>query len=89
MLWTTVTIKGAGAADPGVRAVAARKNLVASEGLEPPPLTTVNQNQRQGEATYGAGVQWTFAPHCAVFAEWIKKDRIDVDSYVGGVDFRF
>jgi hypothetical protein len=53
------------------------------------PLPTVNQNQRQNEATYGAGVRWTFAPHWAVFAEWIKNDRISVDSYVGGVDFRF
>jgi OOP family OmpA-OmpF porin len=53
------------------------------------PLATVNENQRQDEATYGAGVRWTFAPNWAVFAEWIKNDRISVDSYVGGVDFRF
>jgi OOP family OmpA-OmpF porin len=52
-------------------------------------LSTINENQRQNEATYGAGVRWTFVPNWAVFAEWIKNDKIRVDSYVGGIDFRF
>jgi OmpA-OmpF porin, OOP family len=53
------------------------------------PLTTVNENERQNEAAYGAGVRWTFARNWAVFAEWAKNDRIKVDSYVGGIDVRF
>ena len=54
------------------------------------PLGAVaNSNNRQDEATYGAGVRWTFAPNWARFGEWIKNGRIRIDSYVGGVDFRF
>ena len=53
------------------------------------PLNTGNENQRQNEATYGAGVRWTFAPHWAVFGEWMKNDKIRVDSYLAGIDFRF
>jgi OOP family OmpA-OmpF porin len=52
-------------------------------------LTNRTQNDRQDEATYGAGVRWTFAPHWVLFAEWAKNDKIRVDSYMGGVDFRF
>jgi OmpA-OmpF porin, OOP family len=48
-----------------------------------------NQKDQQDEATYGVGGRWTFAPNWALFAEWEKNDRIKVDSYVGGVDFRF
>jgi OOP family OmpA-OmpF porin len=48
-----------------------------------------NQNDRQDEATYGAGVRWNFHPNWGVFAEWIKNDRIRIDSYVAVVDFRF
>jgi OmpA-OmpF porin, OOP family len=53
------------------------------------PLITENQNDRENGAMYGAGVRWTFARNWAVFAEWIKNDRIRVDSYVGGIDVRF
>ena len=48
-----------------------------------------NQNDRQDEATYGVGARWNFHPNWGVFAEWIKNDRIRIDSYVAGVDFRF
>jgi len=34
-------------------------------------------------------VRWTFARNSAVFGEWIKNDKIRIDSYVGGVDYRF
>ena len=53
------------------------------------PIQTGNQNNRQDEATYGAGVRWTFARNWGVFAEWVKNDKISVDSFVGGIDFRF
>ena len=52
-------------------------------------LLNRNRNDRQDEATYGAGVRWTFVRNWALFAEWMKNDRIRVDSYLGGVDFRF
>jgi OmpA-OmpF porin, OOP family len=48
-----------------------------------------NENQRQDEATYGAGGRWNFTPNWGVFVEWFKNDRIRVDSVVGGVDYRF
>ena len=52
-------------------------------------LATANENDKQSEATYGAGVRWTFAKNWAVFGEWFKNDKIRVDGYVAGVDFRF
>jgi OOP family OmpA-OmpF porin len=48
-----------------------------------------NVNDRQDEATYGVGARWTFQPHWAVFGEWMKNDRIRVNSYLAGIDFRF
>jgi len=48
-----------------------------------------NENNRQDEATYGAGVRWNFHPQWGVFAEWIKNDSIRIDSYVAGIDYRF
>ena len=48
-----------------------------------------NENQRQDEATYGVGGRWNFTPNWGVFVEWIKNDRIAVDSVVGGIDYRF
>ena len=53
------------------------------------PLNTSNQNERQDEAAYGVGARWWFARNWGVFAEWAKNDRIRVDSYVAGIDFRF
>jgi len=52
-------------------------------------LLTGDRDDNQDEATYGAGVRWTFARNWAVFGEWMKNDRIQVDSYLGGIDFRF
>jgi OOP family OmpA-OmpF porin len=52
-------------------------------------LATADEKDKQNEATYGVGARWTFAPNWALFAEWFKNDKIRVDGYVGGVDFRF
>ncbi len=52
-------------------------------------LVTANSSDRQGEATYGLGARWNFAKNMGVFAEWMKNDKISVDSYVAGIDFRF
>lgn len=46
-------------------------------------------NNRQDEATYGVGARWNFARNGGPFAEWMKNDRIRVDSYLGGIDYRF
>jgi len=52
-------------------------------------LVTANSSDRQSEATYGVGARWNVARNWGVFAEWMKNDKIKVDSYMGGVDFRF
>jgi OOP family OmpA-OmpF porin len=51
--------------------------------------TNYNNKDKQNEATYGVGGRWNFMRQWGVFAEWMKNDRIDVDSYLIGVDFRF
>ncbi len=58
----------------------------ASAPLHPTP---VNTSDHQDEATYGVGGRWTFVPQWALFAEWMKNDKIKVDSYLIGVDFKF
>jgi len=52
-------------------------------------LLTGNSSDRQGEATYGLGARWNFSKNIGVFAEWMKNDKIEVDSYLAGIDFRF
>jgi len=51
--------------------------------------TTFNAKDTQNEATYGVGGRWTFVPQWALFAEWMKNDKIKVDSYLIGIDFKF
>ena len=51
--------------------------------------TPLNGKDKQNEATYGVGGRWTFIPHWAVFAEWMKNDKIKVDSYLIGIDYKF
>ena len=58
----------------------------ASAPLVPTP---VNSKETHDEATYGVGGRWTFVPQWALFAEWMKNDKIKVDSYLIGVDFKF
>jgi OOP family OmpA-OmpF porin len=43
----------------------------------------------QEEATYGVGARWHFARNWSLFAEWMKNDKIKIDNYMGGIDFRF
>jgi OOP family OmpA-OmpF porin len=52
-------------------------------------LATANASDRQGEATYGLGARWNFSKNIGLFAEWMKNDKIKVDNYMAGVDFRF
>jgi OOP family OmpA-OmpF porin len=58
----------------------------ASSNLIP---TNLNSKDKQNEATYGVGGRWNFGPNWGIFAEWMKNDKIEVDSYLVGVDFRF
>lgn len=58
----------------------------ASANLVPTP---VNTKDKQNEATYGVGGRWWWGPNGGVFVEWMKNDKIDIDSYLIGLDFRF
>ena len=51
--------------------------------------TPANQKDKQNEATYGVGGRWNFMPNLGVFVEWMKNDKINVDSYLIGLDYRF
>jgi hypothetical protein len=52
-------------------------------------VATVNASTRDSGATYAIGSRWMFTPNFGVFVEWMRNDKIEVDSYLGGVDFRF
>jgi OOP family OmpA-OmpF porin len=51
--------------------------------------TNFNSKDQQNEATYGIGARWNFTPNWSLFGEWMKNDRIEVDSYMFGIDYRF
>jgi hypothetical protein len=51
--------------------------------------TPFNSKEKQNEATYGVGARWNFGRNLGVFAEWMKNDKIEVDAYMMGVDFKF
>ena len=51
--------------------------------------TPFNASETQDEATYGVGARWNIQRNWGVFVEWMKNDKIEVDSYLIGVDFRF
>jgi len=71
----------------------ARVGYVNSEMKANVSATTVlgsfDGTDHQGGATYGVGGRWEFVPHWALFAEWMKNDKIKVDSYLMGIDFKF
>jgi OOP family OmpA-OmpF porin len=50
---------------------------------------TASESDKQTGATYGVGGRFLFSKNVGVFAEWMKNDKIEVDSYLLGVDFRF
>ena len=51
--------------------------------------TPVNEKTKQNEATYGIGARWNVGRSWGVFVEWMKNDKIEVDSYLLGMDVRF
>jgi OOP family OmpA-OmpF porin len=50
---------------------------------------TANESDKQTGATYGVGMHWYFNKQWGLFAEWMKNDKINVDSYLIGADFKF
>lgn len=66
----------------------ARSELKVNAGSSAIPVTA-NSKDHQNETTYGVGGRWNFGRNWGVFAEWMKNDKIEVDSYLIGVDFKF
>ena len=58
----------------------------ASAPLAPTP---VNVKDKENGALYGVGGRWNFMPNLGLYLEWAKADKIRVDSWLIGVDFRF
>ncbi|MBL0142327.1 MAG: porin family protein [Betaproteobacteria bacterium] len=50
---------------------------------------TANDSDKQTGATYGVGAHYYFNKQWGLFGEWMKNDKINVDSYLIGADFRF
>ena len=50
---------------------------------------TASESDKQNGATYGIGGRWNMNRNVGFFVEWMKNDKIEVDSYLAGVDFRF
>ena len=51
--------------------------------------TTIHVDERFNEAYYGAGVRWNVTRELGVFAEYEKHDKLDLDGYVVGMQWRF
>ena len=51
--------------------------------------TPFNSKEKQNEATYGVGAHWNIDRYVGLYIEWMKNDKIKVDGYYFGVDFRF
>jgi OOP family OmpA-OmpF porin len=51
--------------------------------------TPANVKDKENGALYGVGGRWNFMPNIGVYAEWAKADKIRIDSYLIGIDFRF
>jgi len=51
--------------------------------------TPLNSKDKENGALYGVGGRWNFMRNVGVFVEWDKADKIRVDAYTIGIDFRF
>jgi hypothetical protein len=49
----------------------------------------LNAKDKENGALYGVGGRWNFMPNIGLFVEWDKADKIRVDSYLIGIDFKF
>ena len=53
-------------------------------------LAEVGAEGRAGAgATYGVGARYLLSKNLGLFGEWMKNDKLEIDSYLFGVDFRF
>jgi len=52
-------------------------------------LVSFDGKDHENGATYGVGARWEVIPHWALFAEWMKDDKVKVDSYLFGIDYKF
>ena len=68
------------------RAGYARTELKADQLVN---TTQVNVNERFNEAYYGAGARWNVTPELGVFAEYQRHDKLDLDAYFVGMQWRF
>jgi opacity protein-like surface antigen len=81
----------------GIAPVAQNFELYARLGIEQSELKanantsnlTASESDKQTGATYGVGARYLVTKEIGLFAEWMKNDKIQVDSYLFGVDFRF
>ncbi|APV51265.1 hypothetical protein BWI17_17195 [Betaproteobacteria bacterium GR16-43] len=48
-----------------------------------------NDKDHQSGAFYGVGARWNINRNWGFFAEWTRADKIEVDAYIAGIDFRF
>ena len=53
------------------------------------PINSAFAADTQEEATYGVGARWHFSRNWSLFGEWMKNDKIKIDNYMAGIDFRF
>jgi OmpA-OmpF porin, OOP family len=81
----------------GIAPVAQNFELYARLGIEESeikanantPNLTASESDKQTGATYGVGGRYLVTKEIGLFAEWMKNDKLEIDSYLFGVDFRF
>jgi hypothetical protein len=50
---------------------------------------SASDKSRDNEAYYGVGARYMFSPQMGVFAEWTKHDKLKVEHWLLGAEFRF
>jgi len=48
-----------------------------------------NVDERFNEAYYGAGARWNVTQQLGVFAEYQRHDKLDLDAWFVGMQWRF
>ena len=92
----TATAQSGGAAVVGIIPVA-RLDLYARLGYARTRLkedtgvgaTAIHVDERFNEAYYGGGVRWNVTRELGLFAEYQKHDKLDLDGYFAGMQWRF
>jgi hypothetical protein len=50
---------------------------------------SASDKSRDNEAYYGVGARYMFGPQMGVFAEWTKHDKLKIEHWMLGAEFRF